>query len=216
MLESFLVLLFFHIIRRALLFIKILRKMAETQEPREPQQQRSSESETDDSLSTIFSENEHLLEKPGVSGVREPHKSWRWVWLCLTTANVAVLCLTILILISGRQFCHTRISYAEAYKDTQEYCTVLHYQIFENWANRFTAPVYKSFSPSPHKITANGTLFNYPPSVYLNDPSPEIDAEWNRISPNSWLLFTRAEIIQMEKDPGQSLSVTPQRLRLSI
>jgi Mycotoxin biosynthesis protein UstYa len=37
--------------------------------------------------------------------------------------------------------------------------------------------------------------------------------EWNRISPNSWLLFTRAEIIQLKKDPATRAKASPSLLK---
>jgi hypothetical protein len=73
--------------------------------------------------------------------------------------------------------------------------------------------VYKSFSPSVHETTVNGTLFNYPHSIFRNDPAPAVDVEWNRISPNRWLLFTRAEILNLGKDPSTRAKASPELLK---
>lgn len=133
--------------------------MSDTQMSKEMEQPRSSESEIDDSSSTDFSENGHLLEE-GDSNIREARNviRRRWVWLCLTAVNVAVMCVTIFTFIAGRQ---TKISYAEAFKATQEYC-----QSFPSFPEiKLTSSQRLSTNLSPQTPTK-------PPSTVPSSTSP--------------------------------------------
>lgn len=48
--------------------------------------------------------------------------------------------------------------------------------------------------------------------MYRADPSREVDREWDRIAPAAWLLFSRADIIQLGKDPTTRAKASPELL----
>lgn len=67
---------------------------------------------------------------------------------------------------------------------------------------RLLAPVFESFTPTLHNTTFAGNLFNYPPSVYRADPSPDTDAAWDFTTFGPWILITRDDVIRLGFDPS--------------
>jgi hypothetical protein len=72
------------------------------------------------------------------------------------------LCLTVLIVISGRQSCHKTISYAEVFKETQEYCKILLITFITNSSKtRLTVSQHLSTNPSRQVSTRSPLMEHY-------------------------------------------------------
>lgn len=57
-------------------------------------------------------------------------------------------------------------------------------------------------TPSLEDVKMNGSLFNYPQSIYRQDPSAAVEAAWTRVSDGGWILIDANDVSKMGKDPS--------------
>jgi hypothetical protein len=60
----------------------------------------------------------------------------------------------------------------------------------------------------------NGSLWNEPYSVFRGDPSPEVNAAWNRVADVKWFTISSEEVLRLGKDPTRTVKV-PESWRTS-
>jgi hypothetical protein len=155
---------------------------------------RASTSHWTDNLSIEDLENDHLFEKSEKLGLRRTQNQ-RWSsrsWIWLTGINALILCLTILIVTFGQQ----TITNTDTIKKTQGYSKPQGLTtVFRD--SHTTGPFFKTFSPTLTPTILNGSLFNYPPSLFRSDPTPALDAESSRLTDGGWILITRSDVLSL-------------------
>lgn len=73
-----------------------------------------------------------------------------------------------------------------------------------------TAPLFDQIGIRLDTVVINGTLLNTnPPSIYREDPSPAVDAAWDRISNVRTISMSRDDVIKLGKDPLTTAKYPP-------
>ena len=81
-------------------------------------------------------------------------------------------------------------------------------------AYKTTAPVLDSLDISLLTWKINGSIQNTsPPSIYRQDPSPEVDAAWARITNLAPIAISRSDVLKLGRDPSR-LSKFPESFGL--
>jgi hypothetical protein len=69
----------------------------------------------------------------------------------------------------------------------------------------YTAPLFDEIGVRLETVQVNGTLLNtHPPTIYRQDPLPEVDAAWERIANVRTVAVTKEDVIKLGKDPSIS------------
>ncbi|KZM28729.1 hypothetical protein ST47_g136 [Ascochyta rabiei] len=72
--------------------------------------------------------------------------------------------------------------------------------------NSYT-PLLDAYDLAFHTRTPNASLYNVPYSIYKDNPSPAVDAAWEKIADTPILVISRADVIRMGKDPEYAVQV---------
>ncbi|KAF1350502.1 hypothetical protein EJ07DRAFT_84760, partial [Lizonia empirigonia] len=79
-----------------------------------------------------------------------------------------------------------------------------------NWllkqVNRYT-PLLDTYNFTFLTRTPNASLYNVPYSICKDNPSPSVDAAWEKIADTPILIISRDDVVRMGKDPEDAVEV---------
>ena len=97
-----------------------------------------------------------------------------------------------------------------AMRETSYYCTMILHNYTPQRILTFLAPLFDQIDMRLETVQINGTLLNTsPPSIYRMDPSPEVDAAWDRIANVRTSAVSRADVLKLGKDPAVAVKYPP-------
>ena len=102
---------------------------------------------------------------------------------------------------------HGRHERNQLLKDTSYYCELEQNRLFASLTKRLVAPMLDTIDIPMSTWRINGSLFQEDaefPSVYREDPSPEVDAAWDRLSNTATLVISSDIVSKLGKDPSRS------------
>lgn len=136
-------------------------------------------------------------------------KTSGWRQQLWTYLNLGLFVTSLLILWTSSVQNSLQTSMAESLRRTARYCmyyTHLPNQRYPKFLTRRKAPIFDRLEIDFVEKRMNATLLPSPTDqIFRDDPSPEVDRAWRRISNEQPIALSKEEVIALGKDPSEAV-----------